>query len=369
MVRFLLVGIFIFILVLIGGGAQVSQSAQYEFAYSENLDLKFEFNIYDGVFFEKEVLQSIREAKSHVELFLFSFASPSVYKLLNEKMDDGLIVDLYVDRGFLIEFEDEEFVKHENFNLHVIDNLRMENQSIYMHHKFVLIDQRTLFWSSNNLSWYQDVFDPGFFIEIKNLLLIDFLNVELERLRRGQTGISKLRVGSYNPFLADLQFADEFLELWTSPGFKSFSFKNRLIELIDSADESLDVMSWMITDEDVFRAFVRAKRRGVAVKFIIDDYSLRQSESVFERVVSSGFEYRLDTSLQEGVVQDLFVDEYNAYFHFHSLIVDDKILVNGTNNWSFAGFLLNDELILVTDDDFAVGRFSEVFDFYWQKFL
>ena len=176
-------------------------------------------------FLKKEVLQSIREAKSHVELFLFSFASPSVYKLLNEKMDEGLTVDLYVDRGFLIEFEDEEFVEHENFYLHVIDNLRMENQSIYMHHKFVLIDQRTLFWSSNNLSWYQDVFDPGFFIEIKNLLLIDFLNVELERLRRGQTGISKLRVGSYNPFLADLQFADEFWSYGRRQVLKVFHLK------------------------------------------------------------------------------------------------------------------------------------------------
>jgi len=44
------------------------------------------------------------------------------------------------------------------------------------------------------------------------------------------------------------------------------------------------------------------------------------------------------------------------------MIIDDEILITGTNNWTFGGFYLNDEDMMITNIKSVLKSFKENFD-------
>ncbi|HLD63409.1 MAG TPA: phospholipase D-like domain-containing protein, partial [Candidatus Peribacteraceae bacterium] len=57
---------------------------------------------------------------------------------------------------------------------------------------------------------------------------------------------------------------------------------------------------------------------------------------------------------------------HTSYLHQHFAVIDQEILITGTNNWSDNGFLMNDESIIVTNIPFLVESFAEWWDRQYQ---
>jgi len=249
-----------------------------------------------------------------------------------------------------------------------------------MHNKFAIIDpdlpSEKILFGSYNYTELQNKHDPSFILETEDEAFIKAFCDEWNLISEGIRGYKKLKENAYKPFSSKLQYDNGFVEVWFTPGFKENSVKQRMLELIDSAGESIDVMIWRMTDDDIAKAIYRRAKEGVKVRIITDDYYLWAKDSALKRLV-----YRMES---DDVVEielvsdfyrtldfsDLIDDElgyFNPYMHQHTLIVDGSIVLSGSNNWSYNGFYKNDESIVISDVDFWVNGFKDVFEFSYSE--
>jgi len=249
----------------------------------------------------------------------------------------------------------------------------------YMHHKYTLIDrggaEQTLLFGSFNYTAAQESHDPSFVLETRDAAVVETFAGENDRLRRGAHGHRKLRSDGYQPLQRRLLYQNGFVEVWFGPGFKENSVKYRMLELIAGARRSIKAVVWQMTDRDIARALVSAAAAGVDVTVITDDRYLWSSESAFPRMIER---IRRDGVARLEIVSDLIrtIDPrgaiarrgyFNPYIHQHTLVVDDQVVLSGSNNWTYNGFYRNDESVIVSDVPFWRDGFLASFATHYRE--
>lgn len=63
----------------------------------------------------------------------------------------------------------------------------------------------------------------------------------------------------------------------------------------------------------------------------------------------------------------LKVENYAGKMHSKTLIIDDKYLVIGSMNFSYAGEVKNDENVLIIENTRLAKYYKGYFDYIWQK--
>ncbi len=364
-----------------GNQSHRSTQAVYSVSSQDNLSLDLFFNAVNTnqttneSFLLTAVEQSILGSKESIEIFMYSIDSMYLVDLLNEATERGVKVDVYTDWKKR-KYTNLHFPKSRSkVKLHYLnkDAPELENRSFYMHHKAVIIDNKELYWGSNNLTWFQDEFDPGFMIRTQDKDFLAAINLELDNIRKGVSTIDKLSLSKYNPYLAEIEYADSKIEFWRSPGYKSYSVRNKIIEIINESKEDLKLMMWYLTDYKVFTALMSKVKQGLNVTILIDNFTVENENSVFYKNLSFLSQFPNVQILQDSVNQNL-IDfsrvpaDFNSFFHFHTLISDNSVIVTGSNNWSYGGFFTNDELTLITDNKLIISEFINVFEYFKDLF-
>ena len=124
-----------------------------------------------------------------------------------------------------------------------------------------------------------------------------------------------------------------------------------LIDLIEGAKKSIHVMIYSFTLDELSEALIEAKNRGVDVKVVIE------AENAF----SKGSEYR--KLLEAGVRVKL--DRNPALMHHKVMIVDWRIVVTGSYNWSWSAENRNDENLVILDDPRTASLYETEFQRVW----
>jgi len=130
--------------------------------------------------------------------------------------------------------------------------------------------------------------------------------------------------------------------------------RNKIISLVKRAKKRVDICVFTISDNLISDAIQDAYERGVRVTIISDnDKANDRGSDVY--------------SLSEKGVKVLFDDSPNHMHHKFALI-DDKILINGSFNWTRSATTSNEENIVVTRDEKLVASFKTQFDKLKRKF-
>ncbi len=151
-----------------------------------------------------------------------------------------------------------------------------------------------------------------------------------------------------------------------------------LLELIDSSEKEILGIMFSAREypeytenigKEIQDALIRAKRRGVKIQLILDASSWNKSNAIKNRDFA-------DTLIKEGI--EIYYDPLDVTTHTKLLIVDKKIVLLGSNNWSFYSLKANNEAsIIIISEDIAeyfkryfekVKRYStDVFPFVYRK--
>jgi phosphatidylserine/phosphatidylglycerophosphate/cardiolipin synthase-like enzyme len=128
--------------------------------------------------------------------------------------------------------------------------------------------------------------------------------------------------------------ANQKLHFFLHPEHGKISL-NEIIRRIDKATHRVFVAMYTFTHPDLLQTLCVAKKRGVDVRVIFDrDSSLQTSKKAYafckKEHITCGF--RSKTGL----------------LHYKTAIIDNT-LVTGSCNWTKAGFLSNNEAILIID--------------------
>lgn len=132
-----------------------------------------------------------------------------------------------------------------------------------------------------------------------------------------------------------------------------------LPEILRSADEaatSIDIAMHHFTSPEITSALVRATRRGVKVRMMLDDDDcmLRMPDAM-RALTRAGAELRyLGTSCELDQLQH---DKFGVF--------DGRRVINGPANWTKAGIVTNYENFVVHTNPSYVGAFEALFERAW----
>ncbi len=130
---------------------------------------------------------------------------------------------------------------------------------------------------------------------------------------------------------------------------------NILIDMISRANESIHVMIYGFTLDALADALIRAAERGVDVKVLIEAESTGWKGSEHEKLIAHGVDVKLDSN------PDLM--------HHKVMIIDGRIVITGSYNWTWSAEKNNDENILVVEDPEAAAIYEREFQRLWSHGL
>ena len=129
---------------------------------------------------------------------------------------------------------------------------------------------------------------------------------------------------------------------------------NHIIDLINEAYTQLDICVFTISDDRISRALVEAMKNGVEIRIISDNFKVEDTGSDIEDLSRVGIPVKLDTT--------------DNHMHHKFMIVDNKIVLTGSYNWTRSAALYNQENILSMDDEEVVSKFSNEFEKLWLSY-
>ena len=127
--------------------------------------------------------------------------------------------------------------------------------------------------------------------------------------------------------------------------------RSYIIDLINEAYNQLDICVFTISDDCISSAIVDAMKNGVAVRIISDNFKVKDKGSDILDLSRVGIPVKLDTSTN--------------HMHHKFMIIDKKIVVTGSYNWTRSAALFNQENIISTDDELVISKFSNEFEKLW----
>lgn len=130
----------------------------------------------------------------------------------------------------------------------------------------------------------------------------------------------------------------------------------RIIELIDTADETVEVAQFTFSNRDIEAALVRAHEQGKTVRLAMN-HAQAQGDTVAKRLADRGLDVQFIKGKNNG--------SFDGLQHAKFMLVDGDTLLMGSNNWSSTGLSINNENTMVVgsaSDDPLLLAFGCYFD-------
>ena len=167
--------------------------------------------------------------------------------------------------------------------------------------------------------------------------------------------------------------------------FPSETAHRRLLGYLNKAHTSLDIAMFTLTDHTIRDALLATHQRGVRVRLISDANTSSQERSDILLLAEGGIQTVVDTESgparergrmglhassrsrgQQGKgAQD---GSIKRHMHHKFVLVDQRVLLTGSYNFTFSAASKNCENLLVTDDSFFTQRYASEFETLWQSF-
>jgi phosphatidylserine/phosphatidylglycerophosphate/cardiolipin synthase-like enzyme len=137
-----------------------------------------------------------------------------------------------------------------------------------------------------------------------------------------------------------------------------------IIQEIDKAQKELLIAVYAFTSDDLARAVVQAKKRGVSVQIILD----HEFDAANERSKGRFLEGHKIALKRVSGAKPLSLDKEAGLMHQKFSVIDRKIVFTGSYNWTHSADTLNHEnLLLFRDAGPLAEEFRKVFFQLWEK--
>ena len=124
-----------------------------------------------------------------------------------------------------------------------------------------------------------------------------------------------------------------------------------IIKNINQAQAFINIAMYIFTDKGIALPLINAQKRGVKVRIYLDRSQIESSYSVSRFLVQKGLKVRISSN--------------NYIMHHKFAIIDNRILLTGSYNWTFSANNRNDENLLIIDDPEIIEIFQNQFVNLW----
>jgi len=127
--------------------------------------------------------------------------------------------------------------------------------------------------------------------------------------------------------------------------------QKEIIKNINQAEAFINIAMYIFTDREIALPLVKAHERGVKVRLYLDKDQVEYQYSQSRFLVQNGIKTRISS---------------NKYIMHHKFaIIDNRILLTGSYNWTFSANHRNDENLMVIDDPEIIEIFQNQFVYLW----
>jgi phosphatidylserine/phosphatidylglycerophosphate/cardiolipin synthase-like enzyme len=236
----------------------------------------------------------------------------------------------------------------------VCDNASDEYDAI-MHDKFFVFDAAGVWTGSTNVSDsetggenHADV--VGVF---SSRQLADVYTMEFEEMFRGRFHNDKRDDTPH--LLGPERWSDGATRVESYFAPSDDAVAHAILPLIEAATETLDVTSYVLTDNVIGDALVAASERKVQVRVIIDADGATSMGSELRKLCAAGIALK--------------VEDWPSKQHGKWAVADGRAVVFGSQNWTAAGNERNDENTLYVENDEFAAEFQSEFARQWADLI
>lgn len=282
--------------------------------------------------------RAIRNARSSVLMAIYDLNLWSIRDALLDAHARGLDVRLVVEANNQDRREVQQLIQA---GIPVV----LDTGRNFMHNKFVVIDGYEVWTGSSNFTVSDLYGNRNNLLRLRSSTLAENYTTEFEEMFTHGLFGENTRDNTPHP---ELMIGEVEIHTYFSP---DDGVMDALVDVIDAAEESIYFLAFSFTLDDLGDALVRAQRRGVEVRGIMDD----------DQINNQGNEYQY--LLQNGV--EVYLDEPTSNLHDKVLIIDQMIVVTGSYNFSSNAEYRNDENTLIVFDEQLAGEYVRHFQWLW----
>lgn len=228
----------------------------------------------------------------------------------------------------------------------------VKNPSLYtnsiMHDKFYIFDNSIVITGSANLS-HTDMSDynSNAVLVIHSKNIAEIYTKEFEQMYNKKFHYLKSAILNKE----NIRLGPSVLSVYFSPADNIIN--TVLIPAINKAVKYIYIPIFAITDKPFADALIRAKRRGVDVRVIVDATNAKNTPSQHRYL------------RQNGVLAK--TENYAGKLHSKSIIIDDTCTIIGSMNFSKSGNTKNDENMVLLKDTTITRFYRKFFEYIWSR--
>ncbi len=162
-------------------------------------------------------------------------------------------------------------------------------------------------------------------------------------------------------FIVSASWAEMVVQACFSPQGKC---SGHIVREIDKAQKELLVAVYAFTSEDLAKAVVQARKRGVSVQIVLDrEFDAANEKSQGKFLESQKIPLRRISGMKPAVPE-----RDAGLMHQKFSVIDRKIVLTGSYNWTRSADSSNDEnLLLFRDAGPLAEEYRKVFFQLWER--
>lgn len=274
-----------------------------------------------GPSLEERLVNKLISATAVVDAALYDLDSKAVTTALINANNRNVKVRVFTENSNVEKKEIQRLLRE---GIPVRDD---EDDDGYMHHKFLVIDNRFVWTGSYNTTYNGAFKNDNNVIWIDSVPLAENFTKEFQTIysSRGEEKLPQKSIPHPQVTLSDgTQISSYF-----SPGSETIS---PLLREINSAQKSIYFMVFSFTHDKIGKAMHNQHQNGIKVGGVFD-----------ENQISKYSEYHL---MQEAGM-DVKIDKTSGTMHHKVIIVDEETVITGSYNFSRNAEIRNSENLLI----------------------
>lgn len=146
------------------------------------------------------------------------------------------------------------------------------------------------------------------------------------------------------------KYSFRFNNVYFSPGKE---IKKTISKLLNNAHSTVDLCVFTITDHELAQQIITCHRKGLKVRIITDDEKTKAKGSEIFELERAGIPIKTD----------------HSHYHMHNKfgIIDNRIAITGSFNWTYTATKHNQENLLATSKFEIVKQYEDEFERLWDE--
>lgn len=233
----------------------------------------------------------------------------------------------------------------------------LSNKKVINHSKLVIADDNVAMIGGMNFK-DSEAINRDFMLKITGDKVKELSNItDLDWSKSKKMSIKSITLRN-----SDVEFAQT--------GFNEQNIDDMMIKYINQAQSSIDIEMLLIDHQEIVKAIIDAKNRGVNVRIIVDEADLGKYNKILEKLPIEGmanFGAALTLTENQIPIKWFVPTVKDQVLHAKTILIDKKLFITGSANLTYHALSRNHEVSVAVNSPDVAQKFLNIFEDDWKN--